>query len=178
MQAHQPDAARVLELCDALDAYRPARQQLLAVLNLGLSNRDPLAEWSEHIVNALVSGHLAPNRVQAHYDLTTPDQLTVQVRYLANPSQAWVNEHHVRSLPGVDRYALVLFDAFTVIGIVMFPPDLTQIGAALGKKHPNQHDTLQFTRRNWWTIRDDPRPVRSLGVTVWLPPLAPTPPRA
>ena len=163
---HQPDQARVLELCDALNTYRPARQKMLAVLNLGLSNRDPLAEWSEHLVNALVSGHLAPNRVQAHFDLTTPDQLSVQVRYLANPGEAWVNEHHVRSLPGVDRYALVLFEAFTVVGVVMFPPNLTLIGAALGKRHPDQHETVQFTRRNWWTIRDDPDRSRGFGVTV------------
>ena len=27
---------------------------------------------------------------------------------------------------------------------------------ALGKRHPRQNETLQFTRRNFWTIRSDP----------------------
>lgn len=172
-----PDTARLAELTDALDTYRPARQKMLAVLDLDVSNRDPLAEWSEHLVNALLGGTLATNRVQALYDLTTPDGLTVQVRYLANPSQTWVNEHHVRSLPGADRYALVLFEAFSVAGVLMFPPHLTAISAALGKRHPNQDATLQLTRRNWWAIRDDPEPFRAIGVTVWLSPLVapPTP---
>lgn len=102
---------------------------MLATLGLGVSNRDPLAEWSEHLVAALTGGRLAVSRVQAIHDLTTPDGLTVQVRYLANPNIAWVNEHAVRVLPGMDRYALVLFEAFTVTGVVMFPPDLTAIWA-------------------------------------------------
>jgi hypothetical protein len=170
-----PNTGRLAELCDALDGYRPARQKMLATLGLAVSNRDPLAEWSEHIVNALLGGTLAPNRVQADYDLTTPDGLHVQVRYLANPSTIWVNEHHIRSLPVADRYALVLFEAFTVTGVLMFPPDLTAIAAALGKRHPGQDTTLQFTRRNWWSIRDRPDVYRRLGVTLWLPPLLPTP---
>ena len=94
------------------------------------------------------------------------------MRYLANPGVAWVNEHHVRNLPGADRYALVLFEAFTATGVVMFPPDMTAIGAALGKRHPDQAATLQFTRRNWWSVRDDPDRYRGLGMTVWLPPFA------
>lgn len=170
-----PDTTRLAELTAALDTYRPARQKMLAVLDLGVSNRDPLAEWSEHLVNALVGGTLAANRVQALYDLTTSAGLTVQVRYLANPSQTWVNEHPVRSLPGADSYALVLFEAFAVTGVLMFPPDLAAISAALGKRHPNQQATLQFTRRNWWTIRDHTDQFRALGMTVWLRPLTPPP---
>ena len=65
-----PDRARLDELNAALDTYRPARQTMLSVLGLGASNRDPLAEWSEHLVNALTGGALAESRVQAAYDLT------------------------------------------------------------------------------------------------------------
>jgi hypothetical protein len=166
------DARRLAELEAALDAYRPARQTMLAVLGLGASNRDPLAEWSEHLVTALTGGQLAPSRVQAAYDLATPGGHTVQVRYLANPSTTWVNEHHVRTLPGADRYALVLFEAFTVTAVLMFPPNLGPIGGALGKRHPNQDVTLQFTRSNWWAVRDDPERFRGLGMTVWLPPFS------
>lgn len=115
---------------------------------------------------------MAVSRVQAFHDLTTPDGLTVQVRYLANPNIAWVNEHAVRVLPGVDRYALVLFEAFTVTGVVMFPPDLTAICDALGKRHGERDVTLQFTRRNWSAICDDPDRFRALSVRIWLPPLA------
>lgn len=43
------------------------------------------------------------------------------------------------------RYALVLFEAFTATAVLMFPPDLTAIGAAMGKRHPDQGGTLQFT---------------------------------
>lgn len=170
MTGKSADRARLAELGAALDTYRPARQQMLATLGLGGSNRDPLAEWSEHFVNALTGGRLAESRVQPKYDLIV-DGLRVQVSYLANPSARWVNEHLVRSLTGADRYALVLFEAFTVTGVLAFPHDLTAIGAALGKEHGEQATTLQFTRRNWWAIRDDPGTFRDLGMTIWLPPL-------
>jgi hypothetical protein len=167
------DPARVSGLCAALDMYRPARQQMLAALCPGASNRDPLAEWSEHLAAALTGGTLALSRVQAAYDLTTPDGATVQVRYLANSSPKWVNEHTVRTVPGAARYALVLFEAFTLIGVLMFPADLTDICAALGKRHGEPQATLQFTGRNWRAIRDDPNRFRALGMRIWLPPFAP-----
>jgi hypothetical protein len=112
--------ARVTELLAALDVYRPARQQLLATLGLGSSNRDPLAEFSEHLVGALMGGTLATGRVQAQYDLITSAGQKVQVRYLANPSGAWVNEHVVYRMPGVEWYALVLFEAFAVTTVLAF----------------------------------------------------------
>ena len=166
------DAARMRELCAALDAYRPARQRMLATLGMGVSNRDPLAEWSEHLVAALTGGALAPSRVQAAFDLTTPDGLRMQVRYLANPGKAWVNEHYVRTPAGADRYALVLFEAFELIGVLIFPPQLAAICEALGKRHGDRDVSLQFTRRNWWAIRDTPDRFWALGVQVWLPPFA------
>lgn len=67
MNSPVSDGVRLSELCAALDAYRPARQQMLATLRLDASNRDPLAEWSEHLVAALTGGVLAPSRVQAAY---------------------------------------------------------------------------------------------------------------
>lgn len=164
------DEARLRDLCDALDTYRPARQRMLTTLGLGASNRDPLAEWSEHFVTALTRGMLAESRVQSAFDLTTPDGLRVQVRYLANPGPDWVNEHVVQMPVGADRYALVIFEAFEVAGVVMFPPHLTLICEALGKRHGNRDIHLQLTQRNWWAIRDDLIRFRELGVHVWLPP--------
>jgi hypothetical protein len=135
-------------------------------------NRDPFAEFSEQLVHALMGGTLASSRVQAGHDLVLLDGRKVQVRYLANPAENWVNEHQVHRIPGVELYALVLFEAFAVAGVLVFPTlDLAAICAALGKRHPRQDETLQFTRRNFWTICDDPGRFIRLGVQLWLPPL-------
>jgi hypothetical protein len=53
-----PDPAHALRLIAALEAYRQARQDLLASLGLPLSNRDSLAEFSEHLVAALTGAAL------------------------------------------------------------------------------------------------------------------------
>jgi hypothetical protein len=133
-----------------------------------VSNRDPLAEFSEQIVHALMGGVLATNRVQVGHDLVLLDGQKVQVRYLANPDGSWVNEHRVYQIPGVELYALVIFEAFRLVGVLVFPTHgLSPICEALGKRHPRQHEQLQFTRRNWWTIRDDPERFRKLGMRVW-----------
>jgi hypothetical protein len=169
------DPERTRVLLAALDDYRLARQAILAVLGLAPSNRDPLAEFSEHLVTALIGGTLAANRVQRDYDLTLPDHATVQVRYLANPTRRWVNEHRVHAITGVAWYALVLFEAFTVAGVLVFPTTgLAPICGKLGKRHPAQDQQIQFTRRNWLAIRDDPAAYRALGMRIWLP--APTGP--
>jgi hypothetical protein len=165
------DPARAAQLLDALMAYRPARQALLATLGLAASNRDPLAEFSEHLVHALLGGSMAASRVQRDHDLILADETKVQVRYLANPAGAWVNEHLVHRVDGVELYALVLFEAFTVVGVLVFPTaGLAAICAALGKRHPRQAETLQFTRRNLGAIRDDQARFRELGLELWLPP--------
>ncbi len=168
-----PDLDRAATLVAALNTYRRARHDLLASLGLPTSNRDPLAEISEHLVAALTGAVLAPSRVQAAYDLILPDGQKIQVRYLANPTGTWVNEHLIARLPYVEWYALVLFEAFTAVGVLAFPTDgLATIGAALGKRHPRQDETLQFTRRNWCTIRDDPERFRAMGVRVWHSPFS------
>ncbi|MBO3739487.1 hypothetical protein [Actinoplanes flavus] len=71
---------------------------------------------------ALLGGELAASRVQAHWDLELPGGSKVQVKYLANPAGRWVNEHTVRRPAGeVQQYALVLFEAFAVVGVVVMP---------------------------------------------------------
>ncbi|WP_156996534.1 hypothetical protein [Knoellia aerolata] len=79
-------------------------------------------------------------------------------------------EHHIRSIPAVDWYALVHIEDFTVAGVLAFPPDLSIVCAALHKRHPHQDAALQFTRLNWLAIRDDPDRFRALGMRLWLPP--------
>ncbi len=156
--------SRAAGLLTALGAYRPSRQAFLTELGLPASNRDPLAEFSEQFVAALTGGTLATSRVQAGHDLALVDDVKVQVRYLANPAGTWVNEHVVRSISGVHWYTLVLLEAFTVTGVLAFPSrSLAPICQALGKRHPRQNETLQLTRRNWWTIRDSPDQFRAHG---------------
>jgi hypothetical protein len=101
------------------------------------------------------------------------------VKYLANSAQgagAWVNEHIVRSVAGVNWYALVIIEGFQVSGVTAFPAALGPVCRALGKRHPDQDTTLQFCRRNWLSIRDDPGHFRALGMRVWLPPFTPPTP--
>lgn len=115
-----------------------------------------------------MGGTLAKSRVQAGWDLETPDGNRYQVKSLANTIDSGVNEHCIRSRSGVDWYALVMIEDFTVVGVVAFPPDLTNVGSALRKKHPRQDVELQFTRLNWLAIRNHPEQFRELGVQVWL----------
>jgi hypothetical protein len=165
------NSTRLQSLLEALAAYGDARVKLLQELQLEVSNRDPLAELSEHVMLALLGGELAPSRVQKDYDLTTAAQQRVQVRYLANPAGTrWVNEHHVRSAAGFELYALVLYEAFSTVAVLVFPSSLGTINEALGKRHPDQDMSLQLTRRNYLAIRDDPDRFRALGMQVWLQP--------
>jgi len=108
-----PGRPTVAALTAALRVYREARKLLVATLNLPMSNRDPLAKWAENLVAAVTGGTLEESRVHPEYDLTTPEKETVQVRYLANTSQTWVNEHRLTTKPGVWWYALVLIEDFT-----------------------------------------------------------------
>lgn len=162
--------ADLQELAEALAVYRTARHTLLRKVGVPLSNRDPLSEFAEVFVAALVRGTTATSRVQAAWDVEAPDGARYQVKYLANTIDSGVNEHHIRSMPAVDCYALVLIEDFTVAGVLAFPPDLSNVCAALNKRHPRQDSELQFTRINWLSIRDNPDRFRALGVRLWLPP--------
>jgi hypothetical protein len=90
------------------------------------------------------------------------------VKYLANPSTTWINEHPVHLGPTVDEYALVLFEDLLPVAAVVFAREqLVDVCAALGKRHPNQDKTLQFTRRNFRQIVDERARFSSLGVRVF-----------
>lgn len=141
----EADQSRVTELLAALEQYRAARERLLDVLGPRRSNRDPLAEFAEHFVAVLMGGRLAASPVQASWDAELTDGGKVQVKYLANTTPgagAWVNEHLVRSIPGVDWYALVIIEGFQVSGVARLPgrarPYLPCPGQAAP---PPRHDT-------------------------------------
>lgn len=134
-----------------------------------MSCRDPLAEFSEVLVAELTSAELATSRVQRLYDLTRPNGRRVQVRYLANPGAQWINEHRVHFEAGLDDYALVIYVGFRLEAVLIFSREtIGQVCAALGKRHPDQNTTLQFTQRNYAAIVRDHVDFRSLGVDVFL----------
>ena len=152
-------------LLEVLGTYRAARQDFLTALGCEGSNRDPFAEFAEHLALAVVGGEMAVSRVQKGWDFLDTDERRVQVRYLANPSGAWVNEHLVdfRS-DGCDRYALVFFEALDVLGLIVFDRDrIADVGAALKKRHPGQDVTLQLTAANYRAITGDPARFAGLG---------------
>jgi hypothetical protein len=166
--AGRPDPERLLA---AIRRYSVARGEFLAELGLAGSNRDPLAEFSESFVAGLLGGTLADSRVQKGYDLVDPRGRFVEVRYLANPAGHWINEHRVTFTEDLDAYALVLFENLLPVGVVVFPRlAMKAVGMALGKRHPNQDITLQFTRANWRALVERKREFATLGVRLSLPP--------
>ena len=166
------ETARLIE---ALGIYRTARLEFLDALGCA-SNRDPLAGFSERLVAAWLGGTLAANRVQKGWDLTLPNGETVEVRYLANPADRWVNEHHVRFPEDPDElhwYALAIFEGFELRAVFAFPHDqMATIGRELAKRHPDQDRMLQLTRTNYHRILTHPERFETLGMRV----LVPTPP--
>lgn len=167
MEESAPDLARVLAV---YERYIEARNALLRELNLQ-SNRDPLSEFSEWLVAALVKGTLAGSRVQKGWDVRTPDGNRVQVKYLANPSDHWVNEHEIKFTDDMDNYAIVFFEALLPQAVIIFPAyDLMKVGHALGKRHPNLDKSLQFTRANYRQILSNPSLFTALGVRQFVAP--------
>lgn len=163
-----PERPRWEELREAFARYSAGRAELLEALGVKGSNRDPLAEFSERIVAALLDGELASNRVQRGWDVMAAGR-RVQVKYLANASEeVWVNEHHVQVTADMDEYGIVFFEGLLPVSVIIFPTDrLEPIGAALGKKHPNQTTTLQLTRGNYRQLISERDRFAQLGVRTF-----------
>ena len=163
----------VSDLSRVLAAYRryvEARNALLDELKLRRkSNRDPLAEFSEWLVATLIGGACADNPVQKDWDVRGPNDEKVQVKYLANSSSEWVNEHLILVNEQMDRYALVIFEELLPQAVVIFPArNLAAIGKALGKRHSNLDTTLQFTQANYRKICGNMAQFQALGVQLYL----------
>ena len=152
-------------------SYGVARRQFLAAIGMPASNRDPLGEFSERLVADLVGGRLADSHVQKGYDVVDSDGRKIQVRYLANPEGAWVNEHLVAFEDDLDFYALVIVEALEPTAVICFARDtLAQVCAQLGKRHPHQERTLRLTRVNAKAVLSDRAQFAPLGVRVWRAP--------
>jgi hypothetical protein len=57
------------QLRAAFERYARGRAELLEAIGVSGSNRDPLAEFSERLVAALLEGDVATNRVQRGWDV-------------------------------------------------------------------------------------------------------------
>jgi len=155
-------------LLKALHTYSEARTLFLSQIGRGGSCRDPLAEFSEILVGYLLRAVPAGSRVQKGYDLVKPNGRHIQVRYLANPKGKWVNEHVVDFTSGCDEYALVIFVALQLQSALVFQREtIGEVCALLGKRHPNQRITLQFTQRNYEAIIKEPSRYQALGVIIY-----------
>jgi hypothetical protein len=162
-----PDLSRVH---DIYNKYVEARNALLEELQLkGKSNRDPLSEFSEWLVKALVNGTLAENRVQKGWDVLSPTKERIQVKYLANSAGSGVNWHTIQVSEQMDSYALVIFEALLPKGVIIFPVnDLAKVGVALRKRHTNLDTTLQFTAKNYYDILKNVAKFKDLGVRLYV----------
>jgi hypothetical protein len=160
----EPDTGRILA---GLGDYRRARAAFLDVLGCPSSNRDPLAELSERLVAALLGGTLPESRVQRGYDVIANGE-RIQVRYLANPSGRWVNEHVVDLRGDCDAYALVVVEALDPRHVLVFRRNgLGDVCRTLGKRHPHQERTLQLTHRNYQQIVTAPAHFKEFGADVF-----------
>jgi hypothetical protein len=152
-------------------AYRAARRTFLAALGIPVSNRDPLAEFSERLVAVALGGRLADSRVERGYDVIDPSGRRIQVKYVANPAGQWINGHTVRFEGPLDDYALVLVEDLDPRAILVFGREsIAVVGRRLGKRHPDQDRSLQLTRSNVLALLADGSRFRDLGVRVAVAP--------
>lgn len=116
-------------------------------------------------------GKLADSPTQPGWDVQAPDSKRIQVKYLANPGDKWVNEHLIQTSSLMDSYALGIFEALLPQAVVIFPVDnLAAVGTSLGKRHGSRETTLQFTQANFRRVLGDMDAFNALGVRLYLAP--------
>ena len=148
--------------------YVQARKRFLTTISLPTSCRDPLAEFSETLVAAILDAKMAGSRVQKGYDLIRQNNRRVQVRYLCNPNQGWINEHYIYFAEGVDDYALVIIGGLDLESVLVFPKEtISQVAKLLNKRHPKQDISIQFTQKNYRTILAKGSDFANLGVEIY-----------
>ena len=156
------------ELLTHLRTYSRARADFLEQLGCAQSCRDPFAEFSEILVAQVLQASMAPSRVQKGYDLVRSSGRRIQVRYLCNPNGQWVNRHVVHFTDEINDYALVVFVELQVESVLIFPREtIWQVCRLLGKRHPNQDSTLQFTERNYETILAEQSRFQTLAMEIY-----------
>jgi len=160
---------RLKNLLDLFEEYRSKRLHLLSMIGIPDSCRDPLSEFSEVLVARLLNAKPAKSRVQKGYDLITPQGEKVEVKYLSNPKDRWINWHIVTFNEMRDKYALVYYEDLKPKAVFIFPRNnLDKICKALGKRHGKTDTELQFTKTNYLDLTTNPNRFRRLGVDIYL----------
>lgn len=160
------------ELTAALAPYRLARRELLVAADRPASNRDPMAEWAEALVESILDAPRVTNRVETGHDLVDALGRRIEVKTLANtPGAPWVNDHPITTHPGRDLYAIVLFEDFAPLGLLVLEMHkLAVLGALLHKRNPDQDRRIELLETNARRILADPAAFAAAGVTVYRPP--------
>jgi len=156
------------EFLSAFLSYRTARLEFLNYIGCVESNRDPLAEASEHLVALLTGGELVKNRVQKGYDVVGYDGERIQVKYLANPLNTGVNGHIIQFPDEADLYAVVVFENLLPRSVLVFTRE--SLGPAydrLGKRHKGRGERLELTKVNTETILSNAQEFSKIGITVY-----------
>ena len=138
-------------------------------LEIPESQRDPVVEFAERYVAALLGGKLASSRIQQGWDVERPNGRKVQVRTLSNRFiNEWTNEHTVTFTGDCDEYAIVIFDGRHLHGVVIFQRDRNfEVYEALGKRHAEAETRLNLTRRNMERIFNASDLFAEMGVEIY-----------
>ncbi len=165
------DSDSLAGIVSQYQGYAATRRRFLDTIDCGTSCRDPLSEFSEVLAAKLLNARKAESRVQKGYDLirkTEQGQRFVQVKYLCNPADKWVNEHDIRFTPGVDAYALVVFVALRLQAVIVFPAEsIEAICKLLGKRHADQDKRLLLTQRNFEVLLSERARFEQEGVEIF-----------
>ncbi len=150
--------------------YRTARLAFLETLGLGHSNRDPIAEFAEHLVCSVLGGTLAGCRTQKGWDVETTDRVRVQVKYVADPERGMVgNWHNIVIADEADEFALVVLERLVPKAIHVFTREsLAGCYDALEKTHASRGTQLNFTGAVHDRIMADPATFERLGVRTFV----------
>lgn len=151
------------------NAYAQSRLEFLKACEREISNRDPLAEAAEKLVEMLEGGKRADNCVQEGWDIEVPNnggKRHLQVKYLANRSEKWINWHTITSRKSgainqkvVDEYALVIVIDLVPKHVLLIKRNkgvLLRLYERLGKRHKDKGETIQFTKANYRRITECP----------------------
>jgi len=156
------------EFLSAFLLYRTARLEFLNYIGCVESNRDPLAEASEHLVALLTGGELVKSRVQKGYDVVGSDRERIQVKYLANPLNAGINGHIIQFPDEANLYTVVVFEHLLPRSVLVFTREsLGPVYDRLGKRHKGRGERLELTKANTETILSNAQEFNKIGITVY-----------
>ena len=69
-----------------------------------------------------------------------------------------MNERPVRVTELMDAYSIVFYESLLPVTVIQLPARrLAEVGAALGKRHPNQDVDTDLTRANYMRLLGEPR---------------------